>query len=401
MKLKSNEPFWLIKNGNPHSYPSLRKDATTDILVVGGGITGSLIAHQCMQDGHKTMLVDRREIAHGSTSATTSMLQYEIDTPLHTLIEKIGETGAAGSYWACYQAIDNLGKLVKKIRSGCGFQKKKSLYFAAFKKDVEGLRRELQARKTFGFPVKWLESGEIKKKYKLERTHGGILSAQGASMDAFRFTHDLLAYNHKRGLAIYDKTEVEKPVYARDHVTLSTEHGTKIKAKKVIYCTGYESVKIVPEKFVNLLSTYAIVGEQLAKRPGHLHDTLFWNTARPYLYFRTTDDNRILMGGEDEDFANAKKRDSLLHNKSRKLEKELERILPRHDFLTDFSWTGTFGETKDGLPYIGSHPGLPHSYFVLGFGGNGITFSVVGMEMISYMLKNKKHPLEPYFAFGR
>ena len=82
MKLKSNEPFWLVKNGILNSYPSLRNDISVDVLIVGGGITGSLIAHQCIKDGHKTALIDRREIANGSTSATTSMLQYEIDVKL-------------------------------------------------------------------------------------------------------------------------------------------------------------------------------------------------------------------------------------------------------------------------------------------------------------------------------
>ncbi|MCR6720293.1 MAG: FAD-binding oxidoreductase [Chitinophagaceae bacterium] len=119
------------------------------------------------------------------------------------------------------------------------------------------------------------------------------------------------------------------------------------------------------------------------------------------MYFRTTDDQRILIGGEDEKFQNAKRRDALLTAKSRKLEKQVQRLLPEEDFVTDFSWTGTFGATKDGLPYIGAHPSIPHSYFVLGFGGNGITFSVIGMEMISALLKNKRHPLEAYFRFGR
>lgn len=401
MKLKSSEPFWLVKNGNPHSYPSLRTNAETEILIVGGGITGSLIAHQCLEDGYETMLVDGREIAHGSTSATTSMLQYEIDTPLHTLVEKIGEKGAVASYQACHQSIDDLGKLVRKIKSGCGFRKKQSLYFAAYKKDVDGLKREFDARAANGFPVEWLDAVEIEKKYKLHQAHGGILSEQGANMDAFRFTHDMLAYNVKRGLIIYDKTKTEPLVYSRNYVTVPTEHGTFIKAKKVIYCTGYESVNMIPENFVRLHSTYAIVGEQQSQHTDHLNDTLFWNTARPYLYFRTTDDQRILIGGEDEKFQNAKRRDALLTAKSRKLEKQVQRLLPEEDFVTDFSWTGTFGATKDGLPYIGAHPSIPHSYFVLGFGGNGITFSVIGMEMISASLKNKRHPLEAYFRFGR
>ena len=122
MDLKSNEPFWLVKNGILNSYPSLRENITCDVLVVGGGITGSLIAHQCMEEGYNTVLIDKREVANGSSSATTSMLQYEIDTPLYELIELIGKKGAEASYKACFEAIDQLQKVCKQIKSKAGYK---------------------------------------------------------------------------------------------------------------------------------------------------------------------------------------------------------------------------------------------------------------------------------------
>src|SRR5690554_5702369 len=139
MNLKSNEPFWLVKNGLINAYPSLREDTSCDVLVVGGGITGSLVAHQCVEDGYQVVLIDKREIANGSTSATTSMLQYEIDVPLYELIEMIGEKGAIESYKACSEAIDQLEDICLKIKSKAGFTRKKSLYFSAYKKDVKEL----------------------------------------------------------------------------------------------------------------------------------------------------------------------------------------------------------------------------------------------------------------------
>lgn len=401
MKLKSNEPFWLVKNGLKHSYPSLDRDISTDILIIGSGITGSLIAHRCIAEGYKTVLIDRREVANGSTSATTSMLQYEIDVPLYKLIDQIGEAGAVAAYKACFDSIDQLGKVSGEVRSDCGFKKKESLYFAAYKKDTEWLKQEFDARKKHGFPVKWLAEEEIKEKYGLENTHGGILSAQGASIDAFCLAHDILAYNHKKGLEIYDKTDIEAVVYQRNGVKVSTNYGNTIKAKKIIYCNGFESTELIKENFVQLLSTYAVVSEVAEDDFTPLKDTLFWNTASPYLYMRTTDDGRLLIGGEDEDFVNATKRDALLQQKSKKLEKKIEKMFPGYDFRTDFVWAGTFGETKDGLPYIGSHKDFPGAYFVLGFGGNGITFSVIGMDMVADMLQGKKHPLSKYFKFGR
>jgi len=405
MKLKSSEPFWLVKNGLLTTYPSLREDKKVDILIVGGGITGCLIAHQCIVQGYQTILIDKLEVANGSTSATTAMLQYEIDIPLHKLIDQIGEKGATASYWACYRAIDKLESISKQVKSGSGFKKKESLYFAAYKKDISWLKKEFDTRRINGLPVDWLSSAEILERYRITNTHGGILSHQGGSIDAFRFTHDVLAYNNSRGLAIYDKTEIIKVKYGERGIRAWTSYGNIINAKKIIYCNGYESVNIIKDKFVKLLSTYAIVGERFDGDQSEIQELLVWNTANPYIYLRTTDDNRILIGGGDEPFLDTARRDSLLNQKRIFLEKKLLKLLPAEDprrtFRTDFAWAGTFGETKDGLPYIGKHPNFPGAYFVLGFGGNGITFSITGMEMVSYMLQGKKHPLEPYYKFRR
>ncbi|WP_223607166.1 FAD-binding oxidoreductase [Chryseobacterium sp. OSA05B] len=401
MDLKSNEPFWLIKNGLIESYPSLKSNENCDVLIIGGGITGSLVAHQMISDGYKTILIDKREICNGSTSATTSMLQYEIDVPLYELTEKIGEKGAVASYKACSEAIDNLEKLTKLIKSDAGFKRKKSLYFASKKKDVKWLQEECKARKKAGFNVKWLEAEQIVEQFGFENTYGAILSKQGASIDAFKFAHELLEHNAKKGLKIFDKTEMKKVEYHKGFNLVTVESGFQIKAKKVIYCIGYESKNLLKENFVDLKSTFAIVSEIDDDKFKNISSTLVWNTDDPYIYMRTTDDGRLLIGGGDEDFYDAEKRDSLLGKKEKEILKNLKKIKPDYHFYTDFVWAGTFGETKDGLPYIGEHKKFKNSYFVLGFGGNGITFSVTGMDMVSQFMKNKEHLLSEYFQFGR
>lgn len=401
MKLRSNEPFWLVKNGLIHSYPSIDKDYSADILIVGGGITGALMAHQCISEGYKTILIDKREIANGSTSATTSMLQYEIDVPLVDLIALIGEEGAVMSYQACSESIDTLQKISNKIKSTCGFEKKQSLYYATTAKEEKKLYTEYEARLKHGFEVTWLTAKQIQHKYHLQKTHGGILSNQGGSIDAFCLAHDLLQYNVAKGLKVFDKSILNEVKYHKDVVEATVNEDYSIKAKHIIYCTGFETSKMIKDKFVNLLSTFAIVGEATDNFKSAIDETLFWNTAQPYNYMRTTDDGRLLIGGEDEEFVDPAKRDKMLHAKSEKLLKYIAKTLPSYNFKVDFAWAGTFGETKDGLPYIGAHPDFKHSFFSLGFGGNGITFSVIAMEVIAAMLKGKNHPLQPYFKFGR
>jgi len=401
MNLRSNEPFWLLKNGLVSSYPSLKSDEECDVLIIGGGITGSLIAHQMIKDGYHTIIIDKREICNGSTSATTSMLQYEIDVPLYKLTELIGEKGACESYKACSKSIDDLEALTKEIKSRAGFKKRQSLYFASRKKDVSWLIKEYEIRKKTGFEVSWLEPGDIEERFTLQNTYGGILSKQGASIDAFKFAHELLRFNRNKGLKIFDKTEIKSVKYLKGYNFALTEHGFNIKAKKIIYCVGYESTTLIKEDFVNLKSTFATVSEIDTAIFKNIENTLVWNTDAPYMYMRTTDDNRLLIGGRDEDFINPEKRDASLRKKEKEILRTLKKIKPDFKFYTDFVWAGTFGETKDGLPYIGEHEHFKNSYFVLGFGGNGITFSVTGMEMASAFMKNKKHKLSPYFKFGR
>ncbi|MFC7346111.1 NAD(P)/FAD-dependent oxidoreductase [Chryseobacterium zhengzhouense] len=401
MDLKSNEPFWLLKNGLVASYPSLKNDEKCDVLIIGGGITGSLIAHQMIKDGYQTILIDKREVCNGSTSATTSMLQYEIDVPLYELIELIGEKGAVESYKACSKSIDTIAKLTKEIKSRSGFKRKQSLYFASKKKDAIWLEKEYEARKKAGFDVAWLGTEDIEERFSFQNTYGGILSKQGASIDAFKFAHELLRFNVNKGLKVFDKTEMKSVKYLRDHNLALTTDGFNIKAKKIIYCIGYESKMLIKENFVNLKSTYAIVSEIDKEKFKNIEHTLVWNTDKPYIYMRSTDDERLLIGGGDEDFYDAEQRDAILDKKEKEIRRHLKRIQPDYHFYTDFVWAGTFGETKDGLPYIGTHENFKNSYFVLGFGGNGITFSVTGMEMASAFMKNEEHKLSEYFKFGR
>src|SRR5690606_8012040 len=96
----------------------------------------------------------------------------------------------------------------------------------------------------------------------IQNTFGGILSKQGASVDAFHLAHELLIYNSKKGLRVFDKTNADAVEYRKNGVTVTTDYGYTIKAKHIIYCNGFESVEVVKDNFVKLISTYAIVGER-------------------------------------------------------------------------------------------------------------------------------------------
>ena len=97
MNLTSSHPFWSVNNGLPANYPSLQRNVSCDAVVVGGGITGALVAVHLAGAGAKTLLIDKRDIGTGSTSASTALLQYEIDVPLRALLKQVGSVAATRS----------------------------------------------------------------------------------------------------------------------------------------------------------------------------------------------------------------------------------------------------------------------------------------------------------------
>lgn len=344
-------------------------------------------------------MVDRRDICNGSTAASTSMLQYEIDEPLHTLIDLVGVTIAVSSYKNCEKSISDLAQIVKKIKSKCGFTYKKSVYFTSAKKDISFLTKEYEARLEHGFKVKWLSKDELNEMGL--NAFAAIESDSGAVMDVYRFAHDLLIYCAKKGLQIYDRTEVNNIKFKGDKLTATANSNFTIEVADVVHCSGYESVETVKENVVELKSTFALASEAYKTIPRAFKDRIYWNTDEPYLYFRSTDDGRIIMGGGDRDFKNATRRDALLPKKEKELTKSFKKCFPDIPFIADYSWAGTFGETKDGLPYFGKPDNDKNEHYILGFGGNGITFSVMGMDAVINSINKTPHPYLEFYKFDR
>lgn len=400
MKLSSGYPYSLIKNGLLFSYPKLEENIKADVLVLGGGISGALTAHYLIKEGIDCTLVDGRTIGLGSTCASSSLLQYEIDTPLHQLINMIGPEAAIRSYKLCESSILKLGALAKKIGAR-DFQFKKSLYSAAYKKDIPFLKEEFEVRRKHGFKVKWLDEETIANEFGFA-SPAGILSDVAGVIDSYLFTHRLLQFNVRRGLRVFDRTFVTAIKHGKKDVQLKTQDKFVINAKKLVYATGYEVVDFISKPIVKLNSTYAIASESYNEpQKFGKNDVVIWDTASPYLYLRTTNDNRIIVGGRDEEFFSHVKRDKLIPQKTKQLQKDFKKMFPSTPFKPEFSWAGVFGATKDGLPYIGAYKNLTNSFFALGFGGNGITFSQVAGEIIAGLIKGRKNKDTGLFSFDR
>ena len=87
--------------------------------------------------------------------------------------------------------------------------------------------------------------------------------------------------------------------------------------------------------------------------------------------------------------------------KTERLLKGFSRLFPKVHVEVAYAWAGVFGTTPDGLPYVGTLPTHPQTCFALGYGGNGITFSVVAAELIRDWWTGRPNPDAALFGFDR
>jgi glycine/D-amino acid oxidase-like deaminating enzyme len=401
MDITSGAPFWIVKNGLLATYPRLKVDRQCDVAVIGGGITGALVAHRFAREGIHVVMVEAREIGFGSTGATTALIQYEIDTHLCELMDRVGEAPAVRSYLLCQDAVLGIERLATEGADTCGYQRKKSLYLASRRRDVGILKEEGEARRRIGIDVDFLTERDIGERFSFKRP-AALLSQLAGEVDPFRLTHKLIAAAIRLGLEVYDRTEVSEVEPHSEGVKLRTADGCSIAARKVVFATGYETPRYLDQKIVKLTSTFALATGQLESFEGWGEDRcLIWESARPYFYARTTSDGRAIMGGADRSFATVHKQEKLLQRQTSRLTKQFTRLFPAIPVDVDWRWGGTFGETKDGLPYIGTVPQFPHGYFALGYGGNGITFSYIAANLLLDLFLGRPNPDLEIFRFDR
>ncbi|MFN0194843.1 MAG: NAD(P)/FAD-dependent oxidoreductase [Aestuariivirga sp.] len=394
--LRTGAPLWLASG--PPRLPRTRdgRSVRADVVVVGTGISGALVADALLNAGYSVLAVDRRKPMSGSTPASTALLQSELDTPLLELQKRLGKSVAARVWWRSAQAVQALSDRVADLDIDCDFRPRTTLYLPGKVLDVAALKREAEARQKLSLRSVYIGREELGLMCGIDKP-GAILSDGNAEADPVKLVAGIWRNFLRMGGRMASDVEVTGVDQSRSMVWLETKDGKSVSAKHVVFCTGYELMKFARPKGYKVISTWVLATKP---QPKNLwpSKSLIWEAADPYLYMRTTADGRIVAGGEDEPFSDDEKRDALIEKKIAAIARKAKKLMPAADFEAAFSWAGSFGESPTGIPAIGPVKGLPRCYAVLGFGGNGITFSMLAAQLVSRHIQGIKDPDAEIFA---
>jgi glycine/D-amino acid oxidase-like deaminating enzyme len=369
-----------------------------DALIVGGGITGSLIAERLTRQGLEVIIIDREHPGRGSTAASTSMLLWEIDRSLDELTQAYGFEKATRAYRASLDAVTGLKSLVLQLGISCEMRDRNSLYLAAGDTGTK-LLKEHHLRERAGLPGFFLDHRMLLDTFGIARA-GAIVSPAAADADPAQLSLGLLRVAIARGARLFDEeaSEFDATPHA---VCVQLKSGRQIEARSVVLATGYVMPAIVQSSIHTISSSWAIATKP---QPQNIWKggALIWEDNTNYLYARTTQAGRIIIGGEDSDqITEPDARDRLISEKARVLSNKLAALWPVANTEIDFRWSGTFDSTSDGLPLIGPLPGMKNVYVAYGYGGNGITFSFLAAQLIGGLIAGSSTPLLDDFALDR
>ncbi|WP_373232618.1 NAD(P)/FAD-dependent oxidoreductase [Cohnella sp.] len=392
MRLHTGNMYWPSTFAGSIHYPPLLSKKKTRVAIVGGGMSGVLCGYLFAKSGIPAILIEQKTIASGSTSANTGFIQYSNDTLLSELTDSIGEQDAVSFYRSSNQAAQHLYTLIAGMRRKVHFKRRSSLYYASKAEDVPSMRKEYELLNKHGFGVFWWEEAQIAECFPFRRA-AAIVTPGDAEINPYLFVQALAEDAQVYGLEVFENTAMQAVEPTSEGYRVITSQG-EIEAEQIVYAVGY-----IPEhaggQWVRptFSRSYAIVTDPISSLSDWHSRFMIWESARPYLYMRTTFDNRIIIGGLDENIRMPVRKDQELRKHSNELLSALKSLFPNLSPQIRYELCATFAGSEDGLPWIGEDPQRPGQHYCLGYGGNGIIYSMLGAEIIRDHLLGIYNPI--------
>ena len=381
-------PMFTKSSKIKKQYEYLTQDLETEVIIIGGGVTGSIVGYYFSKANIPTVILEKERVAHCSTSITTSLLQYELDSNARDLEEYTTLDNIITSYKLGLKALDEIDEFIKTYGNKCRYEKKDTLLYTSKNEEIGEIKEEYKIRKDAGIDVKYISKEDNPFSIDLKAGLYGING--GAQLDPYEYTHQLLDVSCSMGLKVYENTEVMDIKYLEDSVEVITSYGYKVKGKKVILATGYNTGRFTKRNFGQKTVTYNVVTKPVNNFDGWFNRVLIRDNCDPYSYFRTTDDNRIIAGGEDIDFYNNILNEKVAQEKYEILINRVKSMFPKIGPIEgEYEYCGGFISSQDNLGFIGEDPNHKNLWHCLGYGANGILFAILGGMMLSKFYKGE------------
>ena len=404
MKTRYGASPWIhqFPNDRRPDYPRFRGELTTDVVIVGGGLTGCATAQACASAGLKVVLLERDRVGQGSSGRSPGLLLPDPGPAFRALAAAQGLRLARQAFEIWRRASVDGAALLKRLKIKCHVEPQ-PLFVVATRGDEKEFRKEYEARESAGLEFAWLSQKQIKSALNLEAPVG-VRMRDSFTLDPYRACLGMADAATRRKGVFFERSLVKKVRFEDKQVDVTTDGGV-IHARTIVVCTGTATPEFRPlRRHFKRRELYqaltAPIPAPVRKQLGQ-GDTIVRDSRTPAHRMRWTDE-KLLLAGADKDETPEKLRETVRVQRTGQLMYEL---LMRSSAISglqpEYGWETTYGETADGLMYIGPHRNYPRHLFALGGARDSVTGSFLAARILLRALQDEPDKSDRVFGWAR
>ena len=373
------------------------------MVVVGGGLTGCAVAYACAAAGLETVVLEADRVGHGSAGRGAGLLTPEPGPAFRDVAAAHGLRAARRVFEAWRRGAVEGAALLRRLKIRCDLSPH-DLVLLAGVDEAKQLRKDYDARTAGGLDLSWVNANQLEKAMKLQAA-GAMRTRAGFTLDPYRACAGLAVAAARRGAAIFERSRVTKVRFTRKHADVVLDGGT-IRTTRVVAATGsatpeFHSLQRHFKRRETFLVRTGPVPPHVRKQLGP-SGIILGDARTPPRRVRWVSGDRLLVSGADRDETPARARHAVLVQRTGQLMYELLTMYPAISGLQpEYGWEASYGETADGLMYIGAHRNYPHHVFALGGRGESATGAFVAAGIILRTVQGVSDKADDVFGWMR
>lgn len=396
-----NHSFWN-DSLEPIDYLPLSSDASTDIVIVGGGIAGLTTTYCLLKSGRKVILLEDGFLGSGESGRTTAHITYALDDRYYDLERCFGEEKSKLAAQSHKQALEWILGTSTIENISCDFKNVDGYLFTDPTDDEKNLDKELTATHRAGLPTEIVMQIPG---FTSDSKQRAICFPNQGQFHILKYLKGLAEAIIKMGGEIYTHTHA-------DEITKTgvSANGHFVSANHIVVATNSPINNIVTMHTKQFAYRTYVIAAKIPK--DILPYALWWDTgnqesmwvAKPYHYVRLQpyDDNfdLLIAGGEDHKTGQADEEHII---ESQRYENLIDWTRKNFPYFTQvlYKWSGQVVEPVDSLAFIGKNPGDDNIYIITGDSGNGMTHGTLGGLIINDLIMGNPNPYIELYSPSR
>jgi len=385
-------------------YSRQKGEIETQVVVVGGGLTGSACAAAFAAAGVRVVLLEADRIGAGETARSAGLVRQDFDASFQETAALHGLRTARHIWQGFRRAALDFGAALRRLGVRSELAPQDVLSFTRDGADAaRRLQKEYQARRDAGIEATWLNARALAAAAGVGGA--GAIRVKGDAIDPYRTCVGLASAAAAKGAIVHDRTTVRRIKAGRKSVTVKTDGGV-ITADAVVIATGGlpDELRALRRHFQPRQACAVVTGplpaavrREVGGRTAALRDT----HDPPHL-LRWLSGDRVLFSGADQAPVAPRQRDRLLVPRANELMYELTTMYPAISGVQpEWAWETLHYGSPDGLPVVGPHRNFPRHLFALGHGRHGAAVAWLAARILLRTYLDEPAKGDELYGFAR